>query len=312
MTMTYVGSMTTPEGVATMQVLDESTVAAHLEMGPLIDVMRQAMIDFSAGLVEQPVRQMVPTESGFLGVMAAYGGSLDVKLVTLYPENARLGLDSHQAVIVMFDPSTGEPIAVMDGRLVTEMRTAAVSAVAADLFAKSESSVLGVLGSGVQARSHIDAMRLIRDFEEVRIWSRAPEHAESLAARIGATATSVRAAVEGADVVVAATSATEPIFDGSWLRSGTHVCSVGAPRPDWRELDDQTMSNVMIVDSRTAAAVESGDIIGSGATIDAELGEVLSSGTNQFEGRTTVFKSLGLAIEDIRTAQLVLDAIAAP
>lgn len=293
-----------------MLFLDESEVADNLDMQTLIDTMRQAMMDFSAGDVVQPMRQMIEANDGFLGVMPAFGGGLGAKLVTLYPGNAALGLETHNAIIVIFDPTTGVPTAVMDGRLITEMRTAAVSAVAADLLAAPDARVLGVLGSGVQSKSHIDAFRRIRDIDEIRIWSPTSANATTLANKVGANAvSSARDAVDGADIIVAATASTSPVLDGTWVGEGTHVCSVGAPRPDWRELDDMTMTNVVVVDSRSAAAVESGDVIGSGASIYAELGELLVSGAADLAGRTTVFKSLGLAIQDVRSAQLVLDTL---
>jgi ornithine cyclodeaminase/alanine dehydrogenase-like protein (mu-crystallin family) len=295
-----------------MRFIEETTVADHLHMAPLIDAMRQAMIDFSAGEVEQPVRQSVSANDGFLLLMSAFGQSLGAKLVTLYPGNAERGLDTHNAIIVMFDPETGSPTAVMDGRLITEMRTAAVSAVAANLLSRPASVRLGVLGSGVQARSHIEAMRIVRPIEEVSIWSPTSANAEALAASCGAVAvSSAREAVEGADIVVTATAATSPILNGSWLRPGCHVCSVGAPRPDWRELDDATMRNSVIVDSRQAAEVESGDIIGSQSDIHAELGELLVVPDASLEGETTVFKSRGRAREDGRAAPVGVGSLGA-
>jgi thiomorpholine-carboxylate dehydrogenase len=180
------------------------------------------------------------------------------------------------ATIFLVDPQTGTPLAIMDGRLITEMRTAAVSAVATRLLAGRDAKILAILGSGVQAHSHVEALRLVRQFEEIRVWSPTREHAEQFAKEIGATATSAEQAVRGTDVVVTATSSKTPVLAGSWLKPGCHVNAIGACRPDWRELDEEAMSNVVFVDSREGALKESGDVILSGAKIYAELGEALA------------------------------------
>jgi ornithine cyclodeaminase/alanine dehydrogenase-like protein (mu-crystallin family) len=213
------------------------------------------------------------------------------------------------AMILLFDRDTGTPLAVMDGRLITEMRTAAVSAVATKLLAPAEARVLAILGSGVQARSHTEALRLVRPFDEIRIWSRTQAHAEELAAEIGGKATSAEQAVRGADVVVTVTSSTTPVLQGKWLKPGCHVNAVGACRPDWRELDDDAMSNAVFVDSRAAAVQEAGDVILSGAKIHAELGEVLAGKAEPRQNEITIFKSLGLAVEDLASALLVYRSV---
>jgi thiomorpholine-carboxylate dehydrogenase len=201
------------------------------------------------------------------------------------------------------------PLAVMDGGRITEMRTAAVSAVATDVLAAPDARILAILGSGAQARSHVEALRHVRSFSEIRVWSRTPGHAEAFAADIGARALSADDAVRGADVVVTATSARAPVLQGAWLKPGCHVNAVGAPRPDWRELDDAVMANVVIVDSRAGAMAESGDVRLSGARIHAELGEILAATQPFSAAETTVFKSLGMAIEDVAAAKLVYDRI---
>jgi thiomorpholine-carboxylate dehydrogenase len=230
---------------------------------------------------------------------------LGQKIVTFYPPNAGKGIPTHMALIVLNDPQTGAPLAVMDGRLITEMRTAAVSAAATKLLASKDAKVLAILGSGVQAQSHTEALRLVRNFEEVRVWSPTREHAEKFAKEIGANATAAEEAVRGADVVVTATNSKTPVLHGAWLKAGCHVNAVGACRPDWRELDDEAMSNVVFVDSREAAMKESGDVILSGAKIYAELGEALAGKVPQRTNETTLFKSLGMAVEDIAAAMLV-------
>jgi ornithine cyclodeaminase/alanine dehydrogenase-like protein (mu-crystallin family) len=193
----------------------------------------------------------------------------------------------------------------MDGRLITEMRTAAVSASATKLLAASDSKILAILGSGVQARSHVEALRLVMHFEEVRVWSPTREHAEQFAKEIGARSMSAEEAVRGADVVVTATNSKTPVLKGSWLKSGCHVNVIGASRPDWRETDDEAMRNVVFVDSREGALKESGDVILSGAKIYAELGEALACKVPSRANETTIFKSLGMAVEDISAAMLV-------
>jgi len=193
----------------------------------------------------------------------------------------------------------------MDGRLITEMRTAAVSAAATKLLAPADAKILAILGSGVQARSHVEALQFVRPFEEIRVWSSTKEHAERFAKEVGGKAMSAEEAVRGADVVVTTTNSKTPVLKGSWLKPGCHVNAVGACRPDWRELDDEAMSNVVFVDSREGALKESGDVILSGAKIYAELGEALTEKVPSHANETTIFKSLGMAVEDIAAAMLV-------
>jgi len=292
--------------------LDEDQVRKHLRMEELIPAMERALIDFSNGKVTQPVRSVITVDprGGFFGMMPALTPEgLGIKIVTFYATNTERGLPTHMATIFLVDPETGAPLAVMDGRLITEMRTAAVSAVATKLFAPPDAKVLAILGSGVQARSHVEALRLVRSFEEIRVWSPTREHAERFAKEFGAKAMSAEAAVRGADVVVTATNSKTPVLKGSWLRSGSHVNAVGACRPDWRELDDDTMTNVVFVDSREAAMKESGDVILSGAKVYAELGETLAGKVPPRANDTTIFKSLGLAVEDIAAALLVYRSV---
>ena len=290
--------------------LSEDQVREHLRMADLIPAMEKALIEFSAGKVTQPVRSVIKVDvaaaTGFLGLMPALTPEgLGLKAVTFYPSNAQRGIPTHMATIFLVDPETGVPLAIMDGRLITEMRTAAVSAAATKLLASRDANVLAILGSGVQARSHAEALRLVRNFEEIRVWGPTSEHAERFAKEIGAKSMSAEKAVHGADVVVTATNAKTPVLKGSWLKRGCHVNAIGACRPDWRELDDQAMSNVIFVDSREGALKESGDVILSGAKIHAELGEALAGKVPSRANETTVFKSLGMAVEDIAAAMLV-------
>lgn len=296
-----------------MLTIDEQRVRAAITVADLIPTMERALIDFSAGRVVQPLRRMleVPDAGGlFASMPVIIGDVLGVKALTYYPANAARGLATHHAQILLFRADNGEPLATIDGRLITEWRTAAVSAAATKVLAASDARALAILGSGVQARSHAEALALVRDFADVRVWSPTAAHARRLADAIGGRAVAAaKDAVEGADVVVTATAATTPILEGAWLKRGCHVNAVGAPRPAWRELDDAVMANVVIVDSRDAARAESGDVIGARAAIAAELGEVLAGHNTVSWEATTVFKSVGLAVEDIAAARLVFERI---
>src|SRR5262245_49515282 len=234
-------------------VLDETAVRTLLRMEELIPAMERALRDLSSGKVVQPGRTMLPVadHGGFLLLMPAYAGALGVKLVTFYPDNR--GVSTHHATIQLFKPDTGEPLVTMDGRLITEERTAAVSAVATKLLARPDASVLALIGSGTQARSHLRALALVRDIRLVRVFS--PRHAEEFAREFGVEAVrSAEEAVAGADIVVTATTSRVPVLRGEWLSPGTHVNAVGAPRPDWRELDDEVLRRARLyVDSRDAA-----------------------------------------------------------
>ena len=288
--------------------LNEEQVRQHLRMADLIPAMEKALIDFSAGEVTQPVRSVIKVEppGGFLGLMPALTpDGLGLKAVTFYPSNAERGIPTHMATIFLVDSQTGTPLTIMDGRLITEMRTAAVSAAATKLLAPPDSKILAILGSGVQARSHAEALRLVRNFEEIRVWSPTRKHAQQFAEEIGGTAVSTEETVRDADVVVTATNSKVPVLKGAWLKPGCHVNAVGACRPDWRELDDEAMADVVFVDSREGAMKESGDIILSNANIYAELGEALASKVPSRANETTIFKSLGMAVEDIAAAMLV-------
>ena len=255
--------------------LDETAVSDLLRMQEVIPAMERALADFSSGEVVQPVRTMLPVaeHEGFLGLMPAYTGSaLGTKLVAFYPHNT--DVPTHHATILLFKPETGEPLATID--------------------------------SGVQARSHLEALRLVRDFREVRVWS--PRRAQAFAEEHGVlAAASAEEAVQGADVVVTATTSPTPVLSGGWLSPGVHINALGAPRPDWRELDDEVLSRARVyVDSREAALKESGDVIAAGEVF-AEVGEVVSgakTGRRSAE-EITLFKSLGLAVEDVATAELV-------
>src|SRR5437667_358253 len=289
-----------------MDVFDEPAVQQRLRYQDLIPAIADALAALSSGRVVQPVRAVLPVapHHGFFAVMPAYAGgngALGAKLVTFYPEN--VGIHTHHAVIVLFKAETGEPLAVMDGRLITEMRTAAASAVATQRLARADASVLAILGSGVQAKSHLEALRHVRSLKEVRVWS--PRNAPAFAQRHGVKAAATAAdAVRGADVVVVAASSTTPILQGRWLAPGTHVNAIGATRPDWRELDDDVVTTARVfVDSREAALRESGDVIAAKSEV-TEIGAVVAGAApgRRNEQEITLFKSVGVAVEDVAAA----------
>ena len=295
-----------------MRYLDEDDVRRLLRWDELIPAMEAALAAFSAGRVIQPVRNILTIEEGkrYVAAMPAVTeDAMGAKLVSFYPGNAGSAVATHHAVIMLMRTDTGEPIAAMDGRLITEMRTAAVSAAVTKHVAAPDARVLALLGSGVQAHAHLQALSQVRRFEEVRVWSRTPEHARRFADAHGATVMEAEAAVRGADVVVTATAALTPVLKGAWLKAGAHVNAVGAPRPTWRELDNDVMAHTLIVDSREAVLKESGDVILSKANIFAEAGEIFA-GTKRAPSGTTVFKSVGIAAEDIAAARIVHAAAA--
>ena len=300
--------------------IPEHEVRALLTYEALIPAIRQAMIDYSAGLVEQPARMILRagngegSTNGWFGVMPAiHGDVMGVKTVTFYPGNAELGLHTHMAVIELLRRSTGEPLAVMDGRLITEMRTAAVSAVALDALAPQSAASLGILGSGVQARSHIEALRLVRPgLKDIRIWSRTSANAERLAAETGARAVAIEVAA-AADVVLTVTASPVPVLRGRWLSGTAVVLAVGASTATMRELDDEAMqSSFVVAESRSCAERESGDVRQSGVKVEAEIGDILSGSLAAPAGRRIVFKSVGMAIEDLTAARLVWQARQTP
>jgi alanine dehydrogenase len=295
---------------------DELEVRARLSMAELIEAMQEALVQFSSGGVCQPLRTVFPFgEQSFFGSMPCWAPSLPAlgaKLVTACPSNKALHLKTHQATIVMLDPTTGIVDAIVDGRYITEARTAAVSAVSTRLLAREDAEVLAIIGSGVQARSHLEPLKLVRRFRQIRAWSPHRERLRDFAVETGAIPMdSARSAVRGADVVLTVTSSNTPVIENDWVDDGTHVISVGGCLPTCREIDPALTARArLIVDSRAAALRESGDVVMGIAEgrftadhIEAELGE-LPVRRNRRE--VTMFKSLGLAVEDLFAAHLVL------
>ncbi len=293
-----------------MPFITEDQVRSLLTYDELIPAMRLALEDLSAGRVIQPVRTVMPVEghNGWFALMpAVYGSLMGAKMVTFYPGNVHLQKHTHLAIIQLFRSDTGEPLAILDGRLITAMRTAAVSAVAVDLLSLPQAKTLAILGSGVQARSHVRALAAVRCFEEIRVWSRSPKNAQTFASEIGGRVTTAEEAVTGADVVLTLTSSAEPVLCGKWLKQDALVCAVGAVTRDRRELDDEAMQGAIIVESREAAEREPGDILLAHAQVTAELGELLNGAPFDAGSKPIIFKSVGVAVEDLAAARLVYE-----
>jgi ornithine cyclodeaminase len=300
--------------------LSEAEVRELLDLDQLIDALAAAHRDLSAGHASMPPRiaAMVDERQGLLGVMPAYlpSAGLACKLVTLFPQN--VDRHTHQAVIVVFDPENGTPLALMDGRYITATRTAAGSALATRLLAREDAEVLALLGTGVQARSHARALPRVREFTEIRIAGRDRARAEALAEEIGPHARAVNSyeeAIRGSDVVAATTHATEPIVRREWLAPGVHVNSVGL-NPSGREVDEQTVADaLLVVESRDSALAPppagAPELVGiSPAKVHAELGELVAGVRpgRSSKDEITLYKSVGVAVQDVAAAALVLAA----
>jgi ornithine cyclodeaminase/alanine dehydrogenase-like protein (mu-crystallin family) len=302
------------QGLASLPFFNEEQIAGVLEWAPLIDVMENALISLSAGKVEQPVRQMVPVpgRDAIIAAMPAVGEAMAVKVVTLFHENAGTGLSTHQAVIMLFDITNGTPLAVMDGRLITEMRTAAASAAAVRALAVETPEVVTIMGSSVQARAHAEALATVRPLGELRLWSRTETSGYAAAADIGAVfVADAEQAVRGADIIACTTSATEPVLMGDWLKSGAFVTAVGWNGHNGRELDDAAMDNTVLVEEIETAQNQAGNIRGSDCEIFAEIGEIYTGKKTVRGGATVIYDSVGVAILDVAAAKLAYDLLTA-
>lgn len=298
-----------------MLVLNRSEVEGLLDLDELVGALARAHEELSAGAASMPPRIAAMAEAGLLGAMPAYSPSagLGCKLVTLFPHNT--GRPTHQAAIVLFDPSSGTPVALMDGTFITATRTAAAAALATRMLARPDAKVLALLGTGVQARSHARAFGRLRDWTEIRVAGRDADKCEALAAELGAKAcASFEEAVRGADVVAATTHSADPVVRADWVSPGTHVSSVGYNAPG-SELDrDLVRAATIVVESRDSvfspppggapelAGIDPGSV--------TELGELVSGGRR---GRATpieitLYKSVGVAVQDLAAAALVLAA----
>ena len=302
-----------------MLILGHEDVLAALSPEACADAMAEVLAAHARGEARMPLRSMVPFEgaAGFMATMPAWRGGDDpvfsLKSLVIVAGNPARGIDTHQGTVTLFDGSTGEPRAILDASAVTEVRTAAVSAVATRVLAREDARVLAILGAGVQGRSHLRALVPVREFEEVRVYAPSREHAQAVADGRATVASSAEEAVRGADVVVTATSSSQPVISRAWLAPGAHVNAVGASVPSARELDLETVvDGALFCDSRESLRNEAGEFrlaLEQGAIsgedhVRAELGEVLAG---MAPGRTgpdelTVFRSLGLAVEDLAAA----------
>ena len=302
-------------------VLGHSDVARALPMEECIEAMAVVLGAHARGELHQPLRSVSvpPASEGLMGLMPAHRGGarplFSLKVVCIFPGNPSRGLDAHQGTVTLFDGETGAPSAILDASAITEIRTAAVSALATRLLAREDVRTLGILGAGVQAAAHLRALRLVREFHEVRVYSPTPGHAE----RLGETvAVSAEEAVRDADVVVTTTNSRKPVLQRAWLAEGAHVNAVGASQPTSRELDTATVAAAaLFCDSRESLEQEAGEyrlaidegLIDGTSHTRATLGEVAAG---LHPGRTspreiTLFRSLGLGIEDMAAAELAVD-----
>ncbi|HET7113599.1 MAG TPA: ornithine cyclodeaminase family protein [Pyrinomonadaceae bacterium] len=306
-------------------ILNHDEVVKLLPMSECIPLMREALIKLAKGEVYQPLRTIVRPAgaAGVMGLMPSYVGGDDaaygLKTVCVFPENPAKGKDAHQGAVMLFSAETGELLALMNASAITAIRTAAVSAVATDLLAREDASNLAIIGAGVQARTHLQAMADVRSIKRCRVASRNVEHARSFAEEMAGgvrfaiePVETVKDALEGADLIATVTNAKEPVVRREWVAAGAHLNVVGSSTPHAREVDTATIASAaLFVDRRESTLNEAGDYLFAmreGAIgpehIRAELGEIL---TGEKSGRTspeeiTLFKSLGLAVEDLAAA----------
>jgi ornithine cyclodeaminase/alanine dehydrogenase-like protein (mu-crystallin family) len=311
-------------------VLTAAEVAALLPMPVCIDAMAEVLASLSRGDAHQPLRLVFrpPAAAGLMAFMPAYrGGSQPIfglKAIGIFPGNAARQMDTHQGAVALFDGETGELRALMNGAAITAIRTAAVSALATRLIAREDAGDLALVGSGTQARTHLEALACVRALRRVRVASRSAERARSFAEEASVAGKlvvepmpSVEDAVRGADIVVLATDSAEPVIRREWIAAGTHINAVGASLPTRREVDSATLVAArLFVDRRESTVNEAGDyliplaegVIGPGH-IQAEIGELVTGASPGRESRDeiTLFKSLGLAVEDLAAAAVVCD-----
>ncbi len=308
-------------------ILTERDIPSLLPMRECIDVMAEALAALARGNVTMPLRTIVwlPERGGLLASMPVAlepDGVAAFKLLTVFPENRAVGIESHQGAVLLFELEHGRLLSVMDATSITAIRTAAVSGVATRLLAREDAGDLAILGSGTQAGTHLEAMRAVRPIRRVRVWSRSADNARRFAERASAgggmqvePCATAEEAVAGADIICTTTASREPVLNGDWLSPGAHVNAVGAVGAAARELDTQAIRRSrLVVDRRESAEHEAGEFViarAEGAIGDdhivGELGELVLGAV---AGRTsaeeiTVFRSLGLAVEDLAAAQVI-------
>ncbi len=307
-----------------IRILSRDDVHSAIDMAGAIDVMREAFSALSTGLAEAPVRLSLESPQGIHLVMPAYirpSNALGVKVVSVNPGNFQQGLPSINAAVLVMDAQTGQTRALMDGTWITALRTGAVGGLAADLLARTDATVVALFGAGTQARTQLEAVRVVREIDEVRITSRTTGSAKALADELedieARVVEDAAAALKGADIVITATSSPKPVFSGTLVEPGTHVTSVGSFTPEMREVDLDLLQRARIfVDQRDAALAEAGDLAGPIAegTLDvsAILGEIGQLVGGAIQGRTgaddvTYFKSVGNAVQDVSVADRILE-----
>jgi ornithine cyclodeaminase len=306
-------------------------VASLLPMNECIEVMEKMFRSLAADECLQPLRNIMilPDRSGVLGMMpghAAKLGVMGIKVITVFHANREAGLPSHQGVVILFDAKHGQPLMFFDGLEITAIRTAAASAVATKLLSRKNSSTLAIIGSGEQAKRHIEAILFVRNIKQINIWSRNKKHAKDLAEQTFSkynipvqAADNVKEAVTNADIICTVTSSREPVLFGEWIAAGTHINAVGSSVAAARELDTAAIINSKLFTDRYESLFnEAGDFLipkKEGVVTDdhvkAEIGEVLS-GTKmgrEDDKEITVFKSLGIAAEDIFSAYHIYEKI---
>jgi ornithine cyclodeaminase len=303
-----------------IRIITAEEVYSSLSMKDAIEAMKIAFGAYSSGKSTVPLRSKIETEKGITLLMSASlteSKELAVKLVSIYDDNPALGYPRISALVMVLDPETGRPIALMDGESLTALRTGAAGGLAADLLSRKDSKITALFGAGIQGRAQLKAAMTVRNLEIIHVYDPNQDACEKLTQEVELwqpapeihIAKSPRKAVENADIVITATPSKVPVFDGQDLKPGTHVTAIGAFTPEMQEIDEFTIKKARVfVDSREASLAESGELIKSNAKIDAEIGEVVNGDKpgrqNEFE--ITFFKSVGIATQDVAAASAVL------
>ena len=315
-------------------ILSHRDVVAALPPRACAESIATVLAARARGETYMPLRSIMvaPGAAGFMGLMPSWrgeqpdhGAMFALKAICVIPDNPARGLDAHQGTVTLFDGETGVPTAILDASAITAIRTAAVTAIATGALARADAQTLAILGAGVQGRAHLRALAGVRDFRQVRVYAPTPAHVRALIDEAGpagaelAAAASAEDAVRGADVVVAATNASEPVLQRGWLKPGAHVNAVGASTPRAKEIDTATVAaSALFCDSRESVLAEAGEfrlavtegLIGGEEHIRAELGEVLAgtAAGRRDDGELTLFRSLGIAVEDLAAAETAVAA----